>query len=84
MHARTSAQPEPQPSQTTKLQPVTATPAATQLRWVVAALNRGSAPPEAELSQHFSAVFLHALAQEGGVSVFATIVAETPLGIAGV
>ncbi len=83
-HTTTSAQTTPEPIQTTKLQPLRAGPAAAQLEWVVAALNRGSAPSEAELAQHFSAPFLHALAQEGGVAAFAPIVAQAPLGIAGV
>ena len=72
------------PVQTRTLQPLAGSPASRQLEWVISALNHGSAPSPAELRQRFSAAFLHALEQAGGVAAFEPVAAQAPLRIAGV
>jgi beta-lactamase class A len=82
--AKATTQPAGAPVHASTLEPVTVTPASQQLKWVIAAINRGSAPSPAALARHFSKSFLHAAPPTKLVAAFAPLAADAPLGLAGV
>ena len=82
--AKATSQRAVAPVHTSKLEPVTVTPASQQLKWVIGALNRGSTPSPAELAAHFSKNFLRTVPPANLVAAFAPLAAEGPIGLAGV